>query len=940
MTLTADDFGAFFATLHGGWAPFAWQRRLLDQLLATGRWPERVIAPTGAGKTAVIDVHVFAVALMAAGTGPRVPRRLSLVVDRRALVDSQYDLATGINTRLDGAAPADGCLGEVAGLLRGLRSDATTDRPPITVALLRGGIVPARTWVDDPTACLILCATPDMWGSRLLLRGYGTGRLARPREAGLLAYDSVIVVDEAHLARQLVFTARRIAELEAMAAAPLPVPALQVVEATATPLSGDALRPVLGIAASAVGVDAADLTAGVAADADLVTRLLRPKPLALQPDPAWPATAGAARAGLASRMADAADELLAAHGRTVACVANTVATALAAATELKKRGRTVELLVGRLRPHDVARLRARRPGLLTVAGDPDVDVVVATQTIEVGIDADFSAMVTEVAPGSALAQRAGRVNRLGTRAGTAIRVVTPAGEIGAKGAPPYAAADLTAALPWLTRRAATPEGLAPWAITGDPPPPQALRRVVLQRPEPWDAWLLARTSDDLVDEPDLDLWLADDLETDTDVAVVVRQGLAADPSDAIALLRATPPRAAESFPASIGLVRERLAEDPAARHYVWRDDEPDVLADPGALRPGDVVIIDDETRWFEQGVVAAEGTAPATDAFEEVTGLREPFALRIGAGSPLDVDTAGQAARHLLPDLVAAWDAFARDGRDRRRSMAAASDDFVRLVGLPDTNRAVERLRHAQRLLRARLVDADVEIGPRTDGGDPTWIVVTDSGRHAADDDTRQTWSAGGGAVPLEDHLAGVAARAAAIADRVDLPAALGAVLEAAGRLHDEGKRDPRFQRMLRGDGGPAAGTATDEQPLAKSGLRTPGELRVARATSGLSTGWRHEQLSAAVAHERAGAAPEDERALVTRLVGTSHGHGRTAFPHQTAGLVGTEGEHAAASRDLHDDGAWDAIVERTHRRHGVWGCAYLEALLRAADGQVSGEGR
>ena len=54
-----------------------------------------------------------------------------------------------------------------------------------------------------------------------------------------------------------------------------------------------------------------------------------------------------------------------------------------------------------------------------------MDVLVATQTIEVGVDLDLTHMVTELAPASALAQRAGRVNRLGRRDRAWFTVIGP-----------------------------------------------------------------------------------------------------------------------------------------------------------------------------------------------------------------------------------------------------------------------------------------------------------------------------------------------------------------------------------------------------------------------------------------------------------------------------------------------------------------------------------
>lgn len=938
MTLGIDGFDPFFRALHDDRPPFAWQDRLLRRLVADGRWPERITAPTGAGKTAVIDIHVFAVALMAAGAAPRLPRRLSLVVDRRALVDSQYEYARRIDDLLGAAdESADGVLAEVARLLRGLRSDRTEGDRPLTVALVRGAAAPSTRWRDDPTACAVICATPDMWGSRLLFRGYGSSRHARPREAGLLAYDSVLVVDEAHLARQLVFTARRVAALEATAAAPLPAPPLQVVETSATVADGsDAGLP--GIApCESVTVEAGDFESPEGSDVELARRLRTPKPVVLLEDPDWPAT-DTTRTRIASRMAAAARRLHDAHGPTVACVANTVATALRVAAELKAGGHTVEVLVGRMRPYDVARLRERRPGLLSITGDPDVDFVIATQTVEVGVDADFRAMVTELAAGSAIAQRAGRVNRIGRWSTTEIDVVVPvAGQRVARDPLPYRAAEAEAALAWLRRRSGAPDGLAPWSLIVDSPPAQALSRTALQRPEIWDAWLWARSSDDLVAEPELDLWLADDLEADADVAFVVRSGLPEDPADAVPLIRATRPRPKEAFPVSVGLARALLGRDSTPPCFLVRDDvEP--LADPGLLRPGDTVVVPSELQCFEHGVVTGSGKDTVPDVLEEALGGRDRFLLRIGPRMPIDVVLGGDVSNLLLRDLVAVCDAIPRDGRERRAAMADAIERFVREHDGDHSGPELEPLREAQRRLRGRILDTEIELGPRRAGQIPAWLVIADVRRSLGDEEIGQVWVRREVEVSLASHASEVADRSAEIARRLALGNEVADLLRAAGEYHDDGKRDPRFQRRLSAD--PTAAADPNAVALAKSGKRSPVAARAAEALCGLPPGWRHEQLSAASAwHALAGEARET-RALVARLAGTSHGRGRSGFAHMARDLVDTELGIGAACRELYDDGAWDELIERTHRRHGVWGCAYLEALLRAADGQVSGEGR
>lgn len=96
MTFTVSDFPRFFAAVNGGHRPFPWQMRLIDSIITEGRWPAAITAPTGSGKSAVVETHIFLTALNAVGAAPRLPRRLCVVVDRRALVDSQADRAARV----------------------------------------------------------------------------------------------------------------------------------------------------------------------------------------------------------------------------------------------------------------------------------------------------------------------------------------------------------------------------------------------------------------------------------------------------------------------------------------------------------------------------------------------------------------------------------------------------------------------------------------------------------------------------------------------------------------------------------------------------------------------------------------------------------------------------------------------------------------------------
>ena len=97
----------------------------------------------------------------------------------------------------------------------------------------------------------------------------------KPIEAALLAYDAVIVVDEAQLSRQFAYTAQQIPRIEACIrqGEPLPVSPLQVVVTTATP-SGENISN-LQDEQSICGVEEADFKI----DLELRRRLRTPRPI-------------------------------------------------------------------------------------------------------------------------------------------------------------------------------------------------------------------------------------------------------------------------------------------------------------------------------------------------------------------------------------------------------------------------------------------------------------------------------------------------------------------------------------------------------------------------------------------------------------------------------------------------------------------------------------
>lgn len=890
--MTPEGFAPFYRALTGR-SPFQWQQRLVDDIVAHGSWPEDVHAPTGAGKSAVIEMHAFVNALNGWGAGPRVPRRLAICVNRRAIVDQHFDAAVRLAGALVEHLDKEGPIGEVARGLQRLRARHVVSGeagPPLWVANLRGGVSPTREWLDDITACGVVAVTPDMWGSRALFSGYGVRSLALGREAGALVMDTVLVLDEAHLSRQLHHTAKTIQALAAPTAERVGVPGLQVVATTATPSVG---------ATRSVGVEEGDL----ADDDELSRRLTAKKPVEYIEVPPPPAgKASAAHINALVRNACELEQSLSSSDApsTVGVFVNRVDTAVRVAAGLRSEvgEAAVKTWVGRMRPLDLERERRNHPGLFTVDGDPSVTFLVATQTVEVGVDLDLAGLVTELAPPADLVQRSGRINRLGRREESPIRVLGP-GEDQLKDYAPYTETDLRAGFVLTNRLAESADGFAPVRLAAESIPPSSMERVLttLKEPEVRD---LACTSDAVAEPDELSFWLRDSLEEEVEpVSFVMRVNLPEDDAIAASLLTKTAPVATEMFPVRLSdarrIVSEILEDEWRPRLFLWEEQKA-VMGGIEQLRPGAIVMMDARVMTVSK-----------------VLGPEPPYDSSVP---------------------VCLWSAGADeepDGLPRVLLVRGTHDALLDEIQAADVDELAD-------WTQARFGPTEQsQVGPLNEDGDVAWFVALPAKDLVADEVVRQEWSSSGRRVSLEQHATNVAEQAAEMARAVGFQPRMVRALHDAGLWHDEGKRDARFQReVLGGDG---------KDMLAKSGV-SPQQWAVRRkASSSLPTGWRHEQLSVAMV---VADGHVEDLPLVARLVGTSHGHGRLFFPSGSADLLPGHGKDSTVSSEavrrasdslFTTHAGWSDILEETDREFGPWGTAYLEAVLRCADGMVSKEG-
>jgi CRISPR-associated endonuclease/helicase Cas3 len=942
------SFHAFFQALHGS-EPFPWQDRLAG-LVTEGGWPRGIAAPTGSGKTACIDIALYAMARERRSENRRAPRRIVFVVDRRVVVDEAYERARFIADRL--RAAESGPLGVVADRLRELGGGG----PPLVTAEHRGGVYRDETWARNPAQPVVVVSTVDQVGSRLLFRGYGVSEFARSIHAGLLGNDALILLDEAHCSRAFETTLESVSRLRS---------ARFSMRAPTTPFVVCRLSATLDEADASFALSDQDLDHPV-----LGPRLRATKPAEL---------ANAGKGKLVDRLEREALRFTEA-GRVVGVVVNRVATARAVFERLRAReDLDALLLTGRVRPLERDALLRRwwdRIGALPkrTAGERPL-VVVATQCIEVGANVDFDALVTEACPLDALRQRAGRLDRIGRTPTAPAVVVIEDGADSERAVDPVYGSALAATWRWLGERSGgRPVDLGVQAVEkllpADPTERRELLEGVIHR-SPRAPRLLPAHCDCLVQtspsphvEPEPAVLLHGVVETAADVHLVWRADLVEDQperwAETVALL---PPSSPEVLSVPVWVARRWLSggraapeaadlegapipEEPepasAPRPLALRWAGPDssrtgVLESPADLRPGDLLVVPASRGGCDDFGWNPTSTARVRDLAEDAAVLGRRAVLRF---HPEVI--AGIAG--LDEEFLARWLPAARavDLEENEVDVTGFLAELRGREGIPDAWRKL-----AEHLSRAR----DLRWRPHPSGMGlvltsrkplPAGSVVPEAPSFTDEDDTS---SLGAEPIGLDAHLARVERRARELAILQGLPPDLVEDLALAARLHDLGKVDPRFQLWLHGADEVALARATG--PLAKSprAASDPATMRITRERAGYPEGGRHELLSCALASSSIDvlSAAQDPD-LVLHLVASHHGRCRPLAPivkdpapETVEARVGKHRLVASTATGLErvDSGVAERFW-RLVRRFGWWGLSLLEATLRLADHDVS----
>jgi len=981
------SFADFFRAL---WKkdPFPWQTMLADQVKDEkfqGGFPDAVDLPTASGKTACLDIAVYALAAQAEKPlGERTAaRRIWFVVDRRIVVDEAFDRAETLAEALENSqSEFVRAVAERLLKLRGLDSK----KRPLAVGRLRGGVLRDDRWARIRSQAAIITRTVDQLGSRLLFRGFGHSALAAPIFAGLAGNDSLILLDEAHCAVPFLQTLRAVQMFRK--------PKWSEV-ANHTPFH------VAVLSATPPGEDNGEKLVVFPASDEERTEALNHEMLQARLTASKRAVLKTVKAEdkLAAEIAAAAKDLALAGTMRVGVIVNRVARAAQIAEALKAQVSDkfdVQLLTGRIRSveRDVLVGEKLHP-ILHASSTVKLDrplILVSTQCLEVGADFSFDALVTECASLDALRQRFGRLARLGKPEHSEAFIFVA--EDALKESDPIYGDALRETWEFLwnpppkgitnienpgTKQEIRSVNFGFEALRTQLLPPEELKRLLAPAPDapillPAHLDLLNQTAPRPHPDPDIGIFLHGKGRKSADVRVAFRCDFDPErPQEWAEIASLCRPVSGEMFSVPLHRLRVWLrdteTEDKTGDVEGASDDSETVAckltrqakflayrgrdtANPSSnfaeIYPDSTILLPaprnregvEAVRKLGQALCERGLGSQKMDLWE-LANLKagKPAALRIHRECLAPwLGENGCAPLRDLVELIETGEWLADELRD---ALAA-----VREWQPENTNDELPAWLHdiCEKTKDFRCND----IAQHPGGGIVLRAKKSDATRDEMDyfSNDEDAGSEAPDSVPLADHCAQVAAAAEKLAHAC-LGPDLAPLTKAAGDWHDAGKLDRRFQEMLRG-GAPDDG----REPLGKSPRkpRSKAQDKAITEAAGLPEGFRHEMLSVQLAEQFCKATfSADERELFLHLIASHHGHARPFAPVRedvappavggklAGATIDFSAEQRAALVPLYrlDSGVTDRFWQVV-RRFGWWGLAYREAILRLADWYAS----
>ncbi|WP_237143201.1 HD domain-containing protein [Sediminivirga luteola] len=950
--------------------------------------------PTGLGKTASIAVAVYELARQThrrkvdqeAGREPAqrtAPQRIIHVVNRRTVVDDAGNYAKKLAVRIN--EPAEGSpLHPVRSALSALLGRG--DETPVVATQLHGASPAEAAWLRA-SGCVIISMTPHQLVSRLLMRGFGVANGARPIHAALVGIDRLILMDEPHLAVPSINAIADADGLQRGAAEDLGVPlgGLSLLGATVPPAAAEAVgatpETTLRIDSRPVSEEPEESAIAEAARREHAHRRLLLHRLKGTGEGAF----ATALAGQAIKAKDAGASRVGVFVNTVS-MAQQVYQILDAQQPQPGDRSELRLLTSRFRGLE-------RP----VVPEAPAGITVTTQALEVGVDISFDALVTELCSWDALVQRLGRLNRDGRRDRAEAHLVTgPEGRIRAGTQAVYG--EDAEALENLLRQAvitgastadgegfdvslrgvdalralAEREGLV---LNGQAQRVGTLHRglvplMVQTRPAPrpdlpvdpfiagpdasrdQEVLVAWRSLLDRLDEPGATVPETEYVTLPRAQVMRFLRGERAGELSDLDLGMEEPPtgQGSEQVPYTAIRIWDPQAERwkrPESRTDLWRARALVLHTGIGGYAP-------------RLGWTGSEEHAPVPDLSLAATVLhaREWFTNGKGTlprGAELAVTAASlDGLEALLPRLgdeaSAAVSAFRDDLAPHLEALRDTDEEFDPVVfESAAEHAATSALTLLAEMLPERPIAHRCRVTPVMASRAGIVLQVAWPLRYRG----RRTGAAGEAverrAISLRTHGKQVAVYARSDADAAGLSAHLAGLVLLGGRVHDVGKRDPRFQHYLRGDAEPTpspdgglSGSAVADLDsgdlLAKSDRsadRRGGSWvreQTLRRAAQLPDDWRHEAESVRILRDRAKALPCAEHLvpLLCHLVGAHHGNYRPGFPPVLSGR-----------EDFDDQVEGFSHAEeflRLNDQYGPWGLAYLETLVRLADWRASAQ--